>query len=210
MGFIGLVTCSHLSTREGSSGTTFIRDPMLCFGQASSQKVVTLVVLSLAIRGAGATEQPEAVPVEGAMEASCQLLTDANPKGVFEDVIAPPQATFAGCCLACLNMTVQENLPCNIWVWCGQEDGCKSGAPQKTPFGECHLEFQPLGDEPVALWESGPEVPWTSGSVPSRMKNLEELPSVVQEAYANMTRQAPAQCEGDEPAPEFLCETYNK
>lgn len=68
--------------------------------------------------------------------------------------------TAQECCDKCRNHKVNgpDELDCNVWVFCGDKDKCRS------QYQECWLKHlvHPEASKPA---RQGPEVPWTSGTI---------------------------------------------
>ena len=67
----------------------------------------------------------------------------------------------------------QEKAGCQLWVWCGEKDGC--GIPK---FGECWGKAgSKAGDTTPSLRAAGEGIPWTSGAVftPAEAATVEQV-----------------------------------
>eukprot|EP00892_Ulva_mutabilis_P011770 jgi/Ulvmu1/8966/UM005_0057.1 len=67
------------------------------------------------------------------------------------------QPSAAACCDSCLQFKPKtaNDSPCNVWVWCGDEEKCKEN------YQHCWLKYMPwlYSSKP----KQGPEVAWTTG-----------------------------------------------
>lgn len=66
------------------------------------------------------------------------------------------QATAGECCASC-----SATPGCNVWVWCGQPNGCGGS----RPFKECWLKKAPI-DNILSNYKKGHEgISWTAGAI---------------------------------------------
>ena len=90
----------------------------------------------------------------GELPPSCGAELNSNYKG---SIIVEGHSNLMGsagaCCAAC-----ESNPRCNVWVYCGDEDGCF----EDYLYQECWLKSSMLPEAREA-WDRGPHVPWTSG-----------------------------------------------
>ena len=70
--------------------------------------------------------------------------------------------TAAECCTSCFAAPT-----CDIWVWCGQPDGCGGGP---TSFKECWLKKVGLEDIIPNFGQGHAGIRWTAGSVYTQVR----------------------------------------
>jgi hypothetical protein len=103
-------------------------------------------------------------------------------------------SSAGACCLAC-----QENPGCNVWTFCTAEGGCGGAAPTYS-YSRCSLKYQdPAELSPgPAPGKRGPEVTFTSGSLPEKETEIFVADTVQQ--IRNETGETCAVCQIEDAA----------
>lgn len=97
----------------------------------------------------------------------CRKLENTNLKGELLKTLMGIESA-GGCCVECRKMNIDE-VKCNVWVYCGADDGCDDGSGRVYPRGRCDLKQQPdLDWENPSAWAAGDGVEWTSGTIGRR------------------------------------------
>ncbi|CAL8466227.1 g5763 [Coccomyxa elongata] len=89
---------------------------------------------------------------------SCKMLPNTDYWG--EAIVWGPQNKVDSaeeCCQKCATYspTSEDDMSCNVWVWCGDKDRCKGS------YRDCWLKH--LAHPEAVNPATGPKVPWTSG-----------------------------------------------
>jgi len=60
------------------------------------------------------------------------------------------QTNAEACCKSCKDFVpvAPSYYPCNIWVWCGKENGCFAPAAGEFKYGQCWLKYQEHPEDP--------------------------------------------------------------
>eukprot|EP01023_Acetabularia_acetabulum_P016305 TRINITY_DN1805_c0_g1_i1.p1 TRINITY_DN1805_c0_g1~~TRINITY_DN1805_c0_g1_i1.p1 ORF type:complete len:867 (+),score=120.24 TRINITY_DN1805_c0_g1_i1:1653-4253(+) len=109
----------------------------------------------------GIVENKDIVDVQVDFQKRCNIAYNANARGVFLYGLSRSADSAFECCAAC-----QSNPYCNVWVYCPTATACPGSEPYR-----CDLKFQATvaNQEPVQYFEKGPQTPYTSGSIPSKI-----------------------------------------
>jgi len=62
----------------------------------------------------------------------------------------------------------EDTEKCNVFVWCGNPDGCQNADVDVIPYKSCDLKFSYAigsGSPNPEVWASGSDVDFTSGVV---------------------------------------------